>query len=106
MIIILSLVFILILSGDARSQGIKAIGAGANASCGSWLAARASNDYFTMGNWSLGFLSGVGIYSTDLNPLQGVDSDAVSYWLDNYCRARPTDYFVDALRAFIRQHPR
>jgi hypothetical protein len=44
-----------------------------------------------MGNWALGFLSGVAIYSTDLNPLEGVDSDAVSYWLDNYCQARPTD---------------
>ena len=59
-----------------------------------------------MGNWALGFLSGVAIYSGELNPLKGVDANAVAYWLDNYCQARPTEDFVDALRAFIRQHPR
>ena len=101
----MGLVFASLLGSEAHSQSVTTLGAG-NSSCGSWLSARASNNYFSMGNWALGFLSGVGIYSTDLNPLEGVDSDAVSYWLDNYCQARPTDRFVDALNAFIRQHPR
>jgi hypothetical protein len=102
----LALVFVLLLGGEARSEGINTLGAGVKASCGSWLAGRASNNYFSMGNWALGFLSGVAIYSTDLNLLEGVDSDAVAYWLNNYCQGRPTDRFVDALKAFIRQHPR
>jgi len=46
------------------------------------------------------------LYGDNLNPLEGVDSNAVAYWLDNYCQARPTDRFVDALKAFIQQHPR
>jgi hypothetical protein len=97
---------IALFSVDAHPQATQLLGAGTNQSCGSWLAARASHDYFSMGNWALGFLSGVGLYSTDLNPLHGVDADGVSYWLDNYCSAHPTDRFADALRAFIRQHPR
>jgi len=96
----------LLLSERASSQAIQLLGAGTNASCGSWLAGRVSNNYFSIGNWALGFLSGAAIYSNDLNPLHGVDADAVSFWLDNYCRARPTDRFVDALKAFIREHPR
>lgn len=82
---------VLLLSADAHSQGLQLLGAGTNASCGRWLSDRQSNNYFPMGNWALGFLSGAAMYSNDLNPLQGVDSDAVAYWLDNYCQARPTD---------------
>lgn len=85
---------------------VHGMGAGAIASCGRWLANRASGNYFDMGNWALGFLSAVGVYSVNLDPLRGVDSDAVLYWLDNYCQARPTDRFVDAVKAFIQQHPR
>jgi hypothetical protein len=59
-----------------------------------------------MGNWALGYLSGAGTFSENLNPLQGVDADAVFYWLDNYCRARPTARFGDAVRAFIYEHPK
>ena len=100
---IFALVIFAFLSGNACSQDIA--GAGAQ-SCGKWLAERASNDYFTMGNWALGFLAGAATYGDILNPSQGIDSQAVAYWLDNYCRARPTDHFVDALQASIRQHPR
>ena len=95
-----------LLSVEAHSQGVHLLGAGTNSSCGSWLADRATNNYFSMGNWALGFLSGVAIYGDNLNPLEGVDSNAIAYWLDNYCQSRPTDRFVDALKAFIRQHPR
>jgi hypothetical protein len=99
-------IVVLLLSGDAHGQSLQLLGAGSNASCERWLSDRVSNNYFAMGNWALGFLSGSAVYSNDLNPLQGVDSDAIFYWLDNYCQARPTDRFVDALKAFIRQHPR
>jgi hypothetical protein len=102
---IMALVFALFLGGGARSQEIQTLGVGSNTSCDRWLADRASNDYFAMGNWALGFLSAVGMYSGNLNPLKGLDSHAVLYWLDNYCRVRPTDGFTDTLKAFIRQHP-
>jgi hypothetical protein len=99
------LVFASLLGGEARSQTVTTVGAG-NASFGSWMADRASDNHFWMGNWALGFLSGVALYSGGLNPLKGLDANTVVYWLDNYCQVHPTDDFVDALRAFIRQHPR
>jgi hypothetical protein len=95
--------FFIFPGGDALSQVIA--GAGAQ-SCGKWLEQRVSNDYFTMGNWALGFLAGAAYYGVNLDPIEGIDSQAVAYWLDNYCRADPTARFVEALKAFIRQHPR
>jgi hypothetical protein len=99
------ILIVVVFSGEARAESINTLGAGVSKSCGSWLSARSSGDYFTVGNWALGFLSGVAMYGHNLDPLEGVDSNAVAYWLDNYCQARPTDV-VDALKAFIRQHPR
>jgi hypothetical protein len=58
-----------------------------------------------MGNWALGFISGVATYSDHLDPLKGLDADAVSYWLDNYCRAHPTEKFAKAVSVFIDAHP-
>jgi hypothetical protein len=104
--VILAFLIMLLLSGKANSEAVQLLGAGTSSSCGSWLADRASNNYLSRGNWALGFLSGAALYSGDLNPLRGVDADAVSYWLDNYCRARPTDRFIDAVKAFIWEHPR
>jgi hypothetical protein len=104
--VFLAALVMLLINGEARSQQVQFIGAGANSSCGSWLADRASNNFFSKVNWALGFLSGAATYSEDLNPLNGVDADAVAYWLDNYCRARPEDRFVEAVRAFARAHPR
>jgi hypothetical protein len=59
-----------------------------------------------MGSWALGFISGVAVYSEDLNPLNGIDADGVFSWLDNYCQPRPRATFIEALRAFISKHPR
>jgi hypothetical protein len=58
-----------------------------------------------MGNWALGYLSGAAAYSETLDPLNGVDSQAVAYWIDNYCQVHPLDKFTEALGAFIREHP-
>jgi hypothetical protein len=103
---VLALLIIIFIGGDAHAQvSYSIVGAGAQ-SCGKWLADRASNDYWTMGNWALGFLAGAAAFGGDLDPLHSIDSQAVAYWLDNYCHAHPTDHFVDALHEFIRRHPR
>jgi hypothetical protein len=105
---IIAAVFVglLVVNGEANSQPVRLMGPGAQSSCGSWLADRASNTSSLKGSWALGFLSGVAAFSPQFNPLRGVDSDAVFYWLDNYCRARPTDLFSHALYAFVSEHPK
>lgn len=75
-------------------------------SCYRWLVNRASHNDSDMGSWALGFISSVAVYSEDLNPLNGIDGDGVFFWLDNYCQPRPRATFIEALRAFIRKHPR
>ena len=78
-------------------------GAGSTASCYRWLANRRSHNYAEMGNRALGFLSGVAVYSENLNPLNGIDSEGVFAWLDSYCGPRPRARFFEAVRAFIRK---
>lgn len=87
-------------------QSVQFLGAGARATCGQWLEDRKSGNYFGIGNWVLGYLSGVASASRSLNPLNGLDSDAVSYWFDNYCRAHPIEKLTRAIDAFVREHPK
>ena len=59
-------------------------------SCGVWI-----NDKGTMQepghfSWLLGFLSGISI-ATDNDFLRGTESESISLWVDNYCRANPLD---------------
>lgn len=72
-------------------------------SCGSWLAERRNN--IALEAWVLGFLSGIGYIGPD-DPLRGLDRNAVSYWIDNYCRANPMANIDDAAAAFSLAHPR
>jgi hypothetical protein len=97
---------LLMTSGAAFADDVRTLGAGANATCGRWSADRQSGNAFSVSNWALGFLSGAAAFSENLNPLEGLDSDAVLYWIDNYCRSRPLDKFTVALRAFIDEHPK
>jgi hypothetical protein len=91
--------------GEAHSQHMLELG-----SCGMWLEYRTtySNSVRTaqMEGWAIGYLSGTAVWSDNLDPLQGVDADAVFYWLDNYCREHPIDPFSKALAAFVHAHPR
>ena len=104
--IIIPLVVMLSLYGQAWAETVRTLGAGSNSSCGSWLENRRSSSYSAMGNWALGFLSGAATFSRDLDPLEGIDAPAIFYWLDNYCRIHPIDRFVDALHVFVNEHPR
>jgi hypothetical protein len=90
----------------AAVDGVQILGAGSKATCGKWLADRQSGNAFSVGNWALGYLSGAATFSQTLNPLEGLDSDAVLYWIDNYCRSHPLDKLTVALRAFVDEHPK
>jgi hypothetical protein len=102
------LAFVFVVSAEA-AETIQLIGSGVKQSCGSWLEARQqkSRDAVALQQWTIGHLSGVAVYSENLNPLEGLHADAVWYWLDNYCRANPIKSLSkDALPAFIDEHPR
>jgi len=90
----------------AVADEVQMIGAGSIASCGTWLSDRQTVAYYGMSNWALGFLSGAAAYSGKLDPLNGLDANAVTYWLDNYCQAHPTERFARALTVFVREHPK
>jgi hypothetical protein len=90
----------------AAADDVQLLGAGANATCGKWLADRESGFAFPLTNWALGYLSGAAMFSEDLNPLEGLDSDGVLYWIDNYCRSHPLNKITATLRAFVNEHPR
>lgn len=81
--------------------GKKAIIGAGVASCGRWLEDRKTGRYYNMENWALGYISGAAMWGNGLDPLRQTDADGVAYWLDNYCVAKPTSYFHDAVDAFI-----
>jgi hypothetical protein len=57
--------------------------------------------------WILGFLSGVGYRGEGVvDPLNGVDAQAVWAWMDNYCQANPLKLVHEAGEAFVTAHPR
>ncbi len=104
--IIVALLVMLSLTGKAWSETVQTLGPGSSSSCGAWLENRRSSSYNTMRYWALGYLSGAATFSRDLDPLAGVDAEALFHWLDNYCRIHPIDRFVDALHVFILEHPK
>lgn len=57
-----------------------------------------------MEQWVLAFAGGAA-YEGDGNPLAGVDAHAVWAWIDNKCRGEPLWEIVQAIEAFIREHP-
>ncbi|TIX15217.1 MAG: hypothetical protein E5V41_16595 [Mesorhizobium sp.] len=89
----------------AAARPVHYIGAGSTATCGKWLNYRQTGTADGVGNWVLGYLSGAADWTDTLDPLNGLDSDAVLFWLDNYCSSHPLEYLTTALGAFVRQHP-
>jgi hypothetical protein len=102
-----ALTTVLMMIGSAKAEDIQIIGAGAQ-SCGTWIADHRDGILAGDDQWILGFLSGAA-YEGDgpnvLNPLRGVDAEAVWAWVSNYCRAHPLDRITDAGVAFIAAHP-
>ena len=83
-----------------------------NASCGNWMAARASapgdglaRDHPLQVQWVFGFLTGVGVFGRTFDPLKNVDAQGVLAWMDNYCQANPIDSIATAAADFVLQHP-
>ena len=69
--------------------------------CGAWTEARASKVIpviVQLRNFASGFVSGANFhYGNDF--LKGIDGDALSGWLDNYCQQHPLQSFIDSVTA-------
>lgn len=82
---------------EARRQAYTAYGAGIE-SCGKWLEYRKSDNWYTNGQWVLGWVSAAGYYGSSLRK---TDSAAISSWIDNYCAANPLEDLDTASRALV-----
>jgi hypothetical protein len=65
-------------------------GAG-ESSCGTWLTDRRANNWFDDLEWVLGWVSAAGYCHVQQGPgaLRLTDRDAITAWLDKYCREHP-----------------
>jgi len=99
-------VAVAIAAANAQEGMYYALGLG-NSSCGTWTAARRERQAFGFEQWILGFLSGVGFQGGErgIDPLNGVDAQAVWGWTDNYCQAHPLETIALAGAAFAHAHP-
>jgi hypothetical protein len=92
-----------------HAAGYALIGDG-TLSCGAWMAARRdphSAATHMSEQWVVGFRSGIGsMVLGELDPLHGMQADAVYGWMDNYCGTHPSEAIEAAARVFIQEHPR
>ena len=70
-------------------------------SCAAWTDARKNRSSDTTEQWTLGFLSGIGSVGTKgREPLRGLPPQAVTEYLDKYCRTNPKDTIAHAAETF------
>ncbi len=97
----------MLLPGHAAGYAMLGIG---GSSCETWTATRRvplGPDAAMEQQWVVGFLSGIGsMVLGELDPLRGLDADAVYAWLDGYCRNHPAETVEAGARVFIQEHPR
>jgi hypothetical protein len=85
------------------SKGVGPITYGAGTrSCGNWLADR-GNIHDVEIEWVLGWLSASSTWISGLTPssLRQTDADAVSAWVDKYCREHPLDRIAKAAMSLV-----
>ena len=87
----------------AAADNVHLIGAGMS-SCEIWTADRTARNVDAVQDeqWVVGYLSGVAIWTPDLNPMKGVNAQAVWAWMDNYCREHPLVAIKDAASALSK----
>ena len=54
--------------------------------------------HYVLGSWVLGWVSAAGYYGAHL---RHTDADAISAWVDNYCRANPLNQIKDAADSLV-----
>ena len=94
------------IAAPSPADAVKAIGVGLDP-CGTWTADRTDRAVVTLPveQWVVGYLSGVALWAPNLDPMKGIDAQAVWAWMDYYCRAHPQVTIRDAAEVFIQEHP-
>ena len=78
----------------ASIASVKMMGAG-NVTCKEWTALRASTEYFSAGNWILGFLSSTA-WNSGEDILAASKADSLFNSVDGYCSKYPKQTIADA----------
>lgn len=66
--------------------------------CPDWTKWRTTSGTFAAGEfWVFGYLSGIAI-GTNVNFLDGVGTNAIEAWMDNYCKGHPLDTVADGAK--------
>jgi hypothetical protein len=85
---------LIVASSYAHADNIQMLGAG-NVTCKEWASQRDTNEYFSAGNWVLGFLSGTA-WDSGRNILSGQDTKKLFVFIDRYCIASQKETISDA----------
>lgn len=81
-------------AAPATADSVQMLGAG-NVTCKEWKSLRENNEYFSAGNWMLGFLSGTA-WDSGRNILSGQQPKKLFVFVDNYCIASQKETISDA----------
>ena len=96
--ILLTVLAVILMTGAATAAPTSFVAGAGAISCGNWTADRQTLMNSTEEQLVSRFLSGVGAP-------QGMDSEAVAWWLDNYRRAHPLKNLSYAASALVLEHP-
>jgi hypothetical protein len=88
-------------SGPVAAKDTAEIYGGGASSCGKWLAADQEDHYFYL-QWVLGYVSAAGHYDVKGN-LRDTDAEAMSAWIDSYCRQHPLELIATAADVLVRE---
>jgi hypothetical protein len=73
-------------------------------SCGGWTnTPKRSVEHEVFKKWVLGFVSGANWENKDGDFLRGTDSDALTAWIDNYCRRNPLNGISQAVIELMKE---
>ena len=91
---ILTGLLLVAVSVPAYTATVRMMGAG-NVTCKEWTQLRTSMEYFSAGNWLLGFLSSTA-WNTGEDILSGKKAETLFKAVDQYCSKEPDQSIADA----------
>ena len=92
-----------LVTSTAHAQEERAIIGPTSFSCGKWInTPKHTSEYFQLRYWVLGYLSGINMES-GADFLRGRDADALTVWIDNYCRRNPLHAITQATTQLIEE---
>jgi hypothetical protein len=97
--LILFILYLLLIPNLSYSER-TAYGIGTR-SCGEWLDRRKNNNWLSMGEWMLGFVTAAHWYQ--VYELKDTDSVGLATWMDKYCTDHPLEKFYIANSDLVRE---